>query len=351
MEIKLSNGKDHVYQWDADITISVPEDVTEVHFRYWPTNKPVAVKDGKVEIPPELMWTTDTIRLWTYKPDHTLDEAKIEVHARPRPDGYAYTPTEIKTWGQLEKRIETLEQDGVKGSVTSVNGKQGDVELDAEDVGAVASVNGAEGVVQTAWYATVTQSGDTVTIDHTPQEIYDAYAAGYSVYARATYTAMEDVPLLLPLVLAVNWGSMYLVAFSTVGSSSQDSSPMYPVVFFDGSSWNMWLGQGVSSSDRLANPNQLQLTLNGVLYPYDGTKLVRLPAIDTKSLDVTGATVGQIPVITAVDSNGKPTAWGSADMPGGTDLNAVNVFVADFAHDTMTVTSGAVDKYSRVVVS
>lgn len=68
-------------------------------------------------------------------------------------------------------------------------------------------------------------------------------------------------------------------------------------------------------------------------------------------LDVTGATVGQIPVITAVDSNGKPTAWGSADMPGGTDLNAVNVFVADFAHDSMTVTSGAVDKYSRVVVS
>lgn len=67
--------------------------------------------------------------------------------------------------------------------------------------------------------------------------------------------------------------------------------------------------------------------------------------------NITGATVGQIPVITAVDSNGKPTAWGSADMPGGTDLNAVNVFVADFAHDTMTVTSGAVDKYSRVVVS
>ena len=67
--------------------------------------------------------------------------------------------------------------------------------------------------------------------------------------------------------------------------------------------------------------------------------------------NITGATVGQIPVITAVDSNGKPTAWGSADMPGGTDLNAVNVFVADFAHDAMTVTSGAVDKYSRVVVS
>ena len=71
----------------------------------------------------------------------------------------------------------------------------------------------------------------------------------------------------------------------------------------------------------------------------------------TVAPNITGASVGQIPVITAVDSDGKPTAWGSVDMPGGTDLNAVNVFVADFAHDTMTVTSGAVDKYARVVVS
>ena len=68
-------------------------------------------------------------------------------------------------------------------------------------------------------------------------------------------------------------------------------------------------------------------------------------------MDITGAAAGQIPVITAVDADGKPTAWGAADMPGGTDLNAVQVYVADFAHDEMTVTAGAVDKYARVVVS
>ena len=68
-------------------------------------------------------------------------------------------------------------------------------------------------------------------------------------------------------------------------------------------------------------------------------------------MDITGAAAGQIPVITAVDETGKPTAWGAADMPGGTDLSAVEVYVADFAHDEMTVTAGAVDKYARVVVS
>ena len=35
------------------------------------------------------------------------------------------------------------------------------------------------------------------------------------------------------------------------------------------------------------------------------------------SLGVTGATVGQIAKITAVDSSGKPTAWEAADMPSG----------------------------------
>lgn len=68
-------------------------------------------------------------------------------------------------------------------------------------------------------------------------------------------------------------------------------------------------------------------------------------------MDITGAAAGQIPVITAVDAAGKPTAWGAVDMPGGTDLNAVQVYVADFAHDEMTVSAGAVDKYARAVVS
>ena len=37
------------------------------------------------------------------------------------------------------------------------------------------------------------------------------------------------------------------------------------------------------------------------------------------SLGITGATVGQIAKITAVDENGKPTAWSPVDMPSGGD--------------------------------
>lgn len=42
------------------------------------------------------------------------------------------------------------------------------------------------------------------------------------------------------------------------------------------------------------------------------------------SLGVTGATVGQIAKITAVDTNGVPTAWAPVDMPsGGEVVNSV----------------------------
>lgn len=38
---------------------------------------------------------------------------------------------------------------------------------------------------------------------------------------------------------------------------------------------------------------------------------------EPKSMGITGATVGQIAKITAVDASGTPTAWGPADMPSG----------------------------------
>lgn len=43
------------------------------------------------------------------------------------------------------------------------------------------------------------------------------------------------------------------------------------------------------------------------------------PGKDGAGVDITGAAVGQIPRITAVDAEGKPTAWEAVDMAGGGD--------------------------------
>lgn len=41
------------------------------------------------------------------------------------------------------------------------------------------------------------------------------------------------------------------------------------------------------------------------------------PGKDGAGMDITGATVGQVAKITAVDASGVPTAWGPVDMPSG----------------------------------
>lgn len=43
------------------------------------------------------------------------------------------------------------------------------------------------------------------------------------------------------------------------------------------------------------------------------------PGKDGAGMDITGATIGQIAKITAVDADGVPTAWSPVDMPGGGD--------------------------------
>ena len=72
----------------------------------------------------------------------------------------------------------------------------------------------------------------------------------------------------------------------------------------------------------LPNPNALTFT-GAVTGSYDGSAplSVEIPSggsgVDDISLGVTGATVGQIAKITAVDDTGKPTAWEPVDMPTG----------------------------------
>ena len=143
MRYELSNGKDRVYQWDHDIvlTITEPEDVPQVHFRWGGKAVPLTVTNQQVEIPPELLQLPKDIVLWAYTPDHTMDMAKIPLEKRPKPSDYAYTPTEIRTWEQLDERIKSLEDGGGVAGVSSVNGQTGTVTITAAGLGALTKDN------------------------------------------------------------------------------------------------------------------------------------------------------------------------------------------------------------------
>jgi hypothetical protein len=139
MKYELSNGENRVYQWDRDITITItePENVPEVHFKWGGKAVPFKVENQQVAIPPELMQLPHDIVLWAYTPNHTLDMARIQMDTRPKPADYVYTPTEIKTWEALDERIKALEDGGGIAGVSSVNGHTGAVTITAAGLGAL----------------------------------------------------------------------------------------------------------------------------------------------------------------------------------------------------------------------
>lgn len=74
-----------------------------------------------------------------------------------------------------------------------------------------------------------------------------------------------------------------------------------------------------------ALPNPHKLTFTGaVTAEYDGSKEVTVKIPEGGSgggIEVTGASVGQIIVVKAVDDNGKPTEWETADLPTDEHIN------------------------------
>ena len=73
------------------------------------------------------------------------------------------------------------------------------------------------------------------------------------------------------------------------------------------------------------------------------------------ALGITGATVGQIAKITAVDADGKPTAWTPVDMPsgGGETWELIREITLDDAANVITInqdSSGSAFALKRVMI-
>ena len=92
----------------------------------------------------------------------------------------------------------------------------------------------------------------------------------------------------------------------------------------------------LSSDNMIVRETEID-TLNG----YVGSMIdVAIAEHTSNPLNITGATVGQIAKITAVDENGKPTAWAPVDMPsggGGETWEAINTITLSDAVNTVTI--------------
>ena len=110
----IANGRKALWQWDLNQQLTVAGSCTEVHYldKGAPFTLTVAVKDGKADIPNVLLQRPGRLVVYAYIVDaqdhHTKTCETFGISARPKPDDYVYTETEVKTWSDLQSQIGNL---------------------------------------------------------------------------------------------------------------------------------------------------------------------------------------------------------------------------------------------------
>ena len=110
--IKLADGRGILYQWDTGRQVEC--DAEQVHFsnHHYGTSIDVDVQNGKATIPNQLLTSATPIKTWAWVKDssgeYTKEEQIFIVAKRNKPSDYVYTPTEIKTWQDLQNQIGDL---------------------------------------------------------------------------------------------------------------------------------------------------------------------------------------------------------------------------------------------------
>ena len=132
---KIRDGRDYFYQWDInrEVLVSDPT-VTEVHFcnRTDDCSLVVEVKEELIttavsitkeryaEVPNILLQDTWKIKVYAYCGDcYTKVEDTFNVKPRSKPADYVYTETEVKTYSDLEKRLDEIEEKGFSDEVVN----------------------------------------------------------------------------------------------------------------------------------------------------------------------------------------------------------------------------------------
>lgn len=112
---KIYDGREHFYQWDLDRKLIVNDaSIAEVHFCNRTGECSLVCETYKendialVDVPNVLLQTDWKIKVYAYDDKHTKYEQCFEVVSRTKPEDYVYTEEELKTWEELEKKIEAL---------------------------------------------------------------------------------------------------------------------------------------------------------------------------------------------------------------------------------------------------
>lgn len=327
MNITLDDGRTELWQWDTGRKIVVDdESVSEVHYSKYSSTQAITreVIDGKAEIPNFLLQDTHAVTVYAYSGSiengYTMAEKIFNVVKKPKPANYVETKEDQATLAKLKAEIgdlSALQTTSKNNLVSAINeaaasGGSSDAVLyteqtltDAQKKQARENIDAAGDFVITA---TQDSSGDEITLDKTIAQIQEAISAGKTPVIRIVFAGMS---MYLQLITAS--GTTFIFG----GVFSGELGGVLNLIFV-GNSGVHHISKGLLSTNQNGELEQQTMAYP----PVEAMQIATKKYVDDHAgggtdMGITGAAVGQIAKITAVDASGTPTAWEPADMPSG----------------------------------
>lgn len=296
MTITIADGRGALWQWDTGRRLRVGSGVEQIHYQNRALGCSVDVDvgtDGTAIIPDELLQDCHTLTAYAYVTDdtgaYTMVQQDFAVHKRAKPAGYVYTPTDQMTLQTIQRQI----------------GDLADLTTEAKDT-LVAAIN------------EVALMGGRMSL-----RVADGYIQ-YSTDSGSTWKNLIAVAELkgsdgITPHIGDN-GNWYLGATDTGKPSRGD--PGAPGIYYGttpptGDTHPVWIDPDGGPDDGGLLPAVTAADNGKVLRVVSGAWAAEDMPTGGTDMGITGATVGQIAKITAVDDSGKPTSWDAADMPSG----------------------------------
>ena len=300
MNITLDDGRTELWQWDIGRKIVVDDkSVSEVHFSKYSSNQAITreVINGKAEIPNFLLQDTHAVTAYAYSGSiengYTMAEKTFNVVKKPKPANY----------------VETEEDKAILAKLKAAIGDLSELQTEAKDnlVSAINEAAASGGASDFIIAGTLTETTG-LTLDKTFDQIQEAIRGGKLPIIRLE---AEGPTITLPVVS----NTRGIIMFS--GSYSAEGQIMSISVMVTNSGVDY-----TSVATPATNPNRTMKQISIDANPTMDMQIATKKYVDDHAgggtdMGITGATVGQIAKITAVDASGTPTAWEPADMPSG----------------------------------